>query len=116
MELRNYLEGMANAEPTVGDWIVIAVGFVVLVAAIVISVGLYRFRLWAKRFLLPIHIVALIVMPFYGASVMTGWAYALCYLYSLLTGGLLFLVYLSPVSQMFEANGDAQQRHAADRE
>ena len=93
---------MANAEPTVGDWVVIAVGFVVLVTAIVVSVGLYRFRQWAKRLLLPIHLMALILMPFYGPSVMTGWPYALCYLYAVLTGGLLFLVYLSPV-------GDAER-------
>lgn len=109
MELTNYLERMTNAEPTTGDWIVIAVGLVVLVATIVVSVGLYRFRPWAKRLFLPIQIVALIVMPFYGPFVMTGWAYALGCLYSVLTGGLLFLVYLSPVSKMFEAKGDAQE-------
>lgn len=107
IELRNYLEALANAEPTLRDWIVIAIGFIVLIAAIVVTVGLYRFRPWAKSLLLPIHVIALMLMPFYGPSVMTGWASALSFLYSVLTGGLLFLVYLSPVGQMFVAQDDA---------
>ena len=98
---------MENAEPTVRDWIVYAIGLMVLIAAIVVTFGLYHFRPWAKRFLLPTHVVALILMPFYGPSVMTGWASALSFLYSVLTGGLLFLVYLSPVGLMFGTQDDA---------
>lgn len=88
--------------------------FAVFVCAVIVSVGLYRFRPWAKNLLLPIHIVALILVPFYGPNVMTGWAYTMTYLYSVLTGGLLFLVYLSPVSYMFESNKVAKPSHAAD--
>ena len=105
-ELRNYLEAQKNAEPMVGTWIVFAVGMLVLIASIIIYVGLYRFRSWAKSLLLPINIVALIMMPLYGPSVLSGWASALSYSYALVNGGILFLVYLSPVSQLFRANGD----------
>lgn len=112
-ELRNYQEAITNTDVTVVDWIVFAVAFAVFVCAIIVSVGLYRFRRWAKSLLLPTHIVALILMPFYGPNVMTGWAYTTTYLYSVLTGGLLFLVYLSPVSYMFESKV-AKPSHSAD--
>jgi hypothetical protein len=105
-ELRNYLETQKNAEPMVGTWIVFAVGMLVLIASIIIYVGLYRFWSWAKNLLLPINIVALIMMPLYGPSVLSGWASALSYSYALVNGGILFLVYWSPVSQLFKANGD----------
>lgn len=88
-ELRNYYD-MAYAQPTAGDWILFGAGFLLLLAAILVSVGLYRFREWVRRLFLPIQIAVLILMPFYGPSVTSGWANALTYLYSLLTGGLSF--------------------------
>src|SRR5687767_13004932 len=73
VELRNYLEARAAAEPIGRDWILLAVELFLIVANVVISVGLYRFRPWAKRLLLPSQLVPLILLPYYGPSVMSGW-------------------------------------------
>jgi len=62
-ELRAYQEAV-YAEPTAGEWIVIAMGFIVLFGSIIVSVGLYRFKQWARKLFLPIHIVAFILTPF----------------------------------------------------
>ena len=105
-QLQSYLEELKNTELTTNEWFLIAIGFFLLLAYIVIYIGLYRFKGWAKRLLLPIHVFALIVTPFSGISIETGWVSAINYLYCLVNGGILFLVYLPPVSQMFETDGD----------
>ena len=104
--VKDYFEEIKNAEPTIADWLILVVGSLLFLAYIVIYVGLYRFRKWAKKLLLPIHIVVLITLPFIGISVATGWVNAISYLSCLINGGILFLVYLPPISQMFETNGN----------
>jgi hypothetical protein len=105
-QLQSYLEELKNTELTTNDWFLFAIGFFLLIAYMVIYVGLYRFKSWAKKLLLPIHVFALIITPFSGISIETGLVSAINYLYYLVNGGILFLVYLPPVSQMFEINGD----------
>jgi ABC-type arginine/histidine transport system permease subunit len=105
-DLKGYLEAKPNAEPTIETWIIFAAGVLILIASIIIYVGLYRFRPWAKTLLWPIHLAALLMMPFYGPSILSGWANALSYLYALVNGGILFLVYLSPLGQMFRNDSD----------
>lgn len=105
-QLQSYLEELKNTEPTTNEWFLFTIGFFLLIAYIVIYIGLYRFKGWAKRLLIPIHVFVLIIALFSGVSIETGWVSAINYLYCLVDGGILFLVYLPPVSQMFEANGD----------
>ena len=105
-QLQNYLEELKNVEPTNNEWFLISIGLFLFIAYIVIYIGLYQFKGWAKRLLLPIHAFALIITPFTGISIETGWVSAINYLYCLVNGGILFLVYLPPVNLMFEANGD----------
>ena len=105
-ELRAYWEARMNAESEAGASILVAVSLAVLFASVIIDVGLYRFRPWAKALLLPSHIIALVMMPLYGPTVLSGWVEPLNYLYSLVNGGILFLVYWSPVSRMFATDGD----------
>jgi hypothetical protein len=100
-ELRDYLEVQKNREVTTLDWIGFTVSIVYGATYIIVYVGLYRFKGWAKTLLLPMHLVGLLVVPLHGASVATGWVAALSYSGSLVAGGILFLVYLSPVAQMF---------------
>jgi hypothetical protein len=105
-QLQNYLEEIKNAEPTVGDWFIFAVGSFLFPIYVIIYIGLYRFRKWAKKLLLPIHLASLIILPFLGISIQTGAVSTINYFYCLVNGGILFLVYWSPVSQMFENNCD----------
>jgi hypothetical protein len=106
-ELRSYWESQARAELTNGDWVLFGVSMLLLVGSIIVYLGLYRFKPWAKSLLLPINVVALLLSPLYGPAVMTGWASALSYASTLVGGGVIFLVYLSPIRQMFARGGDA---------
>ena len=105
-QLQNYLEELKNTELTNGDWFLFAIAFLLLIVYIVIYIGLYRFKGWAKTLLLPIHIAVLVLALFSGISIETGLVSTINYLYCLIDGGILFLVYWSPISQMFENNGD----------
>lgn len=106
-QVKDYYEEIKNAELTTVDWLIFVFGSLIFLAYIAIYIGLYRFRKWAKKLLLPIHIIVLITLPFMGISIATGLVNAISYLCCLINGGILFLVYLPPVSQMFETNDNA---------
>ena len=109
-ELRNYVDSRNNAELAPKDWIGFAVGISFLVSYLVTSVGLYKFKAWAKKVFLPVNIaavlIALFLTPLYGPHITTGWELILNYLNGLVNGGILFLVYLSPVGHMFPRSAD----------
>lgn len=109
-ELRDYVDARNSAELDTKDWIGFVVGISFLVSYFVTSVGLYKFKAWAKKVFLPINItavlIALFLTPLYGPYVTTGWELTLNYLNGLINGGILFLVYLSPVGHMFPHNAD----------
>lgn len=107
--LQNYLVELYSAEMTINDWFFAAVGFLLLIVYIVTYAGIYKFKKWAKNLLLPIHIFALVMMPFTGISIETGLVSSINYLYCLVNAAILFLVYLPPVSQMFETKGNVRQ-------
>jgi hypothetical protein len=105
-QLLAYLSEVQNAEPTTRDWFVVTTAFLLFLFSIIASVGLFRFKAWAKKLFLLIHVATLIIAPFSGVCIQSEWASAVAYLICLVEGGILFLVFLSPVSRMFETDGD----------
>jgi hypothetical protein len=106
-ELRSYLEARRNAPMTGGDIVFAAVGLGLLIFAVVLSVGLFRFRRWAKQLLPPSYVIGLTLLPALGAHVETGWATLMFYLCSLADGVILAVVYFSPLKEEFEMDRDA---------
>lgn len=100
--LRDFLEQEKNDEVTTLDSIILAFSFVAFITYVITYVGLYKFKPWAKTLLLPIQIVGLLTMIPHGPSISTSWVAVLNHSYSIVVGGILFLVYLSPVSEMFK--------------
>ncbi|HLM02778.1 MAG TPA: hypothetical protein VK400_17130 [Pyrinomonadaceae bacterium] len=105
-QLLAYRSELQNAEPTTKDWFVVTTAFLLFLCCIITSIGLYKFKAWAKKLLLLILAVNLIIAPFSGVCIQSEWASTVAYLICLVEGGILFLVFLSPVSQMFETDGD----------
>jgi hypothetical protein len=105
-ELRDYLDARGNAPLTEGEIVLASVGGLFLIFVIVLSVGLFRFRRWAKRLLPLSYIIGLLLLPAAGANVETGWASLMFYLCSLVDGVILAVVYFSPLKEEFETNRD----------
>ena len=103
-ELRSYIEGIRNSPATTEGWILFAVNIAFLLFVIVLSVGLFRFKKWAKNLLLPSYIIGILLTPFYGPNIQTSWSGSISYVSSLVDGMILALVYYSPVREMFETN------------
>lgn len=103
-QLQAYLAEVSSAEIPNTDLLVFSLGVFLMIGSIVIYIGLYLFKKWAKTLLLPLHVIALVAVPFAGPHVDSGLAYASDCIYLTVSGGVLFLVYLSPVAQMFENN------------
>ena len=102
-ELSSYVESQKNVELTVRHWIEFAVGMAGLIFSLIISIGLFLFRGWAKKLLLLSYVIALLMLLPYGPYILTAWVSILTYLTWLIDGGILFLVYQSPFGRTFEA-------------
>jgi len=101
-ELVSYLDSLAAAKRTVFDWISLAAFFVVLIAFVIASVGLYKFKRWGRTLLLWTNVVFVIISPVFGVSVVSALASPLYSLESLLMGGIIFAMYLPPIGPLFE--------------
>ena len=105
-ELQSYLERVENTPLANGEIVLAVVDVTFVVFAVVLTVGLFRFRRWAKTLLPMNFILGLVLIPINGPSVESGWASSLFYLGSLVDGIILALVYFSPLREFFETNGD----------
>lgn len=104
LELSNYLAAKANADPTPLEVTAIIIGFALLLATIIGSIGLYFFRTWARDLFVLTQLIGLFLAPFFGPTVTSEWAAAISYLHAMVTGGLLFSLYLPPLSKLFPNN------------
>ena len=103
-ELLHYIDSVANTDPTAFEWIIIALGFVLLLLLIAASIAAFRFKRWGRSLFLWINVVSLGFSPVFGESILSAYAATICYLYAVLTGGILFTMYLPPIGPFFESN------------
>ncbi len=101
-ELVNYLDSVGKRDPTFIEWTAIGLGLGLFLVVVVASVGVFRFRRWGRSLFLWSHVLVLIPSVLVGESIMSGWAATFNYLYSILTGGILFTMFLPPIALFFE--------------
>ncbi|HWT03725.1 MAG TPA: hypothetical protein VN256_25980 [Pyrinomonadaceae bacterium] len=101
-ELRAYLHARENDAFTQGRVVLDVIGVLFIIFTVALSVGLFRFRLWAKKLLPLSYVLGILLIPAMGANVQTGWASLTFYLCSLVDGVILALVYFSPLKEEFE--------------
>lgn len=106
-ELQNFVYRDFDREPESFDWFIIGAAFGLFVATLAASIGLYRLRSWGRRLFLWVNIFSIAISPAFGPSVMSEWAALVCYVYSIVTGGILFVIYLPPTSVLFEIERSA---------
>ena len=106
LELSDYIQARRNAEPTNRDWVTFVSAIIFLFFSVIISVGLFRFRKWARKLLLPSYIAALLILSFNEPVVEIGLASALIYVSSVIDGVILTLVYYSPLKEVFELGSE----------
>ena len=100
-ELISFRTAQANSEPTVFDWIGITLAVPLFIALIIGSIGLYRLKAWGKMTFVVVNVLGLTLSPFFGPSVMSELTSGVWYFHSLLTGGLLFSLFLPPMNEVF---------------
>jgi hypothetical protein len=79
----------------------------VCAAVITATVGLYRFRPWARALALASSALGFLLAALLGATSQSGLALALLDLSSTVWGACLALAYFSPLSKRFEPAGGA---------
>lgn len=104
-ELRAYVEGPPTVEFSWQDALLLTGVVAMLILSVVTTVGLWRFRRWAREARLWCNLVIL-VSPSLGPVVVTGLAYTVATLSVMIEGGILALVYLSPVAAWFTGTSD----------
>jgi hypothetical protein len=101
VELRAWLEGYLSDPRNRASAPKLLLDVLYLVSYFIISIGLFRFRPWAKSLLLPSIILGLVLGATRRISVDVGWVVSLKYLSGMVSGVLLAIVYWSPLSGMF---------------
>ena len=102
IELIAYLDSVAETEPSFVEWTALFVGFILFVAMIVASFGVFIFKPWGRMLFLWSNVFVLPLSPIFGPSVLSGWAVTVGFAWSVLTGGVLFTMYLPPISYLIE--------------
>jgi hypothetical protein len=105
-ELRAYVEGPPVEELSWHDAFLLTGVLVMLILAVVTTVGLWRFRRWARGVRLWYGVACFASAFSSGPVVITGLASAVISLGTVIEGGLLALVYLSPVAAWFTGTSD----------
>lgn len=101
VELRGWLEAYKTEPENRVSTLKLVLDVLYLASCLVISVGLFRFRWWAKSLLIPSIAVGLLLGGAARINVDVQWVASLKYLSSMLSGAILALVYWSPLSDMF---------------
>ena len=73
---------------------------------IVAAVGLILFRTWGRPVFLIYIAAELVLSLLMGPYVSTGWTVFVGYVYSILEGMILALIYFSPIRKMFPAQSE----------
>lgn len=76
---------------------------------ILAAVGLIRFRAWGRSVFLVYIVTELALSALTGPHVNTGWTVLVGYICGLAEGVILALMYLTPIKEMFEKQGEIQQ-------
>ena len=103
--LLGYLDAKVDAPPTSWDLFVFFLLLFLLIVGVVNTVGLYRFRPWARKLYLCGFVAgyAVITFLFRDPVVTTPLAYSLFSLGTALSGFMLALIFFSPVARYFES-------------
>jgi hypothetical protein len=101
VELRGGIEAYKADPQNRASTLKLVLDLLYLVSSFVISVGLFRFRSWAKSLLMPSIIVGLLLGGTWRINVDVQWVTSLKYLSGMLSGVIVALVYWSPLSDMF---------------
>jgi hypothetical protein len=100
--LRAFEQSRAEADMTTSEWIIVGVGVPLIVAIFVASFGLMFFWRNARSLFSVTTILALLVVPFGGPYITTGFGSALESLSCGFTGFLLAIIYFSPIKEKFK--------------
>ncbi len=101
-ELAEYNTKLATRESTVGDWVFITFGFALILLVAIASVGLWLFKRLGRTLFLVANLLSFAGYFGNDVPVVLVWADIVSYLSSLLLGGILFTMYLPPISEHFE--------------
>ena len=107
-ELRPYLYTISVKEPTTFDWAIIGAGMTLTVVSVVASIGVYLFRRWARWLFLWTNLIGIALSPLSGVLIASEWLSPIAYFLTYLTGGILFTMYLPPITVAFEKGTAAE--------
>ena len=102
-EYFNHLYSKEISEKKMLLFAILGIGLSIL--SIAVLIGLWRFKIWARRLFLILEIVSLVLTPIMGPYVMNPWEVLLYTISATLVGALITLMYLSPIKEKFQAKG-----------
>jgi hypothetical protein len=106
-ELMAYVDASGHSPLSASGIILYAAAVIGLVLWVVVSIGLFLFRRWAKALYPLVFAIELVLILTRSVHIETGWVKGFAYLNHVVGGMILASAYFSPVSRYFEKGGDA---------
>jgi hypothetical protein len=101
--LQEHIDQQRNAELSVSDWVLLAIGLPLVIAWMVSFVGMLRFSRWSRPLAVATSAMSILLLPLLGPTVEPSIATALNYASGMLYGAVLALAYYSPAATWFQA-------------
>lgn len=88
----------------------LVLGSFLALATLIASIGLFFAKAWARETFLLTNIgVAFLPLVFFQPGIASVWAETAAYLHTLLTGGLLFSLYLPPLKELIDKTSEVRE-------
>lgn len=104
--LNDAYETYAAEEPSL--WLALTMGvsaLILLVGVIVATIGLWLFKRWSRGLSFWLTVFSVVIYPFLGPVLYSGWALMLTEIGMMLWGAALAMAYFSELSLRFEGEG-----------
>ena len=100
-ELQSYLAKKEASTSNAGIIAVIVALVIVLPACIIITIGVWRFRRWARTAWVILTVAGVVITPFLGEFIMNSWEIMFFDISSSLAGVLIAMMFLEPIKSAF---------------
>jgi len=106
VEILLYRERMIRLGVSPFRIILFCVDVILIIVCVINSIGLFRFRKWAKTLLVPLYVIAILGVPTNPVYIETGWTHMVFYISSVIGGMILAMTFFSPLAEVFDRGGD----------
>jgi len=105
VEVLLYRERMIQLGVSPFQLIVFCIDVVLIFVCAINSIGLFRFRKWAKTLVVPLYVIAIALIPTNPVYIQTSWTHMVFSIGYIIEGMIIAMTFFSPLAEVFDRGG-----------